>query len=849
MYENKDDIPSLLSYNDESSSCYEMKFLFSPDNPSGVLKSNIEKTDSIDGGHLSLTSSPKNDDQPQQNLNDFENLAEAQGLLEQQDNYAGSALAQNMDIEYLKAPDDEKEEPKAEDTKAEKIAINEQKIKKRKKTLRVKKERKLLNKKTNRKKDHKKKSFKNKNDIDINHEYIFINNYTPIQYSKNVHPQEQNPNELSNHIDIQEKKQQKGNLVEPSSQNKKSIILKNEKEKEKYESAKKELEKKLNKHLKEFLNNISSPIKDLITKSHFDVPKNFIDEKNRKDEKYIIDNLKYINSKIFEYLVNTVIKLKELKQQYEKDKAKEKKSSEKCANEFDEFDVFVKTVEKMDKNLIEELEKHITKLTFILSKIGIKDYESFTISKYLKKLLKIFITTDNKKTLSKPQLKQIYRIIDAYISPKKGKKELKMIKRKINNINQETNKIFILNNNDELLDKNLYNEGSSDLCSFKNEFLNNRKENSKIFPKNIEKMHSKENENNIKTNNTSDNNDKGIKIRKDHIVNIIKDFIISQFVSKFNEINESYKLIIIRKNKENNENKNKKKKANKFINDENIEEYDNVDEKDRFKLDYKFGDFTNQSFYFQQPRIELSNLNYITKYSYSNWKENSFVEIEEENYENKFQKINRIMEEDDIIKKNEHEIKANDSKVIIIYITLENKNNSEIDFDFMNSNFEKVINEAKKKQKYDGLEESKEAKNLINKIKIDFLFEILKDENLIMKLFTKIKNNKENLWKTNICRKITEEIFERQDLNGLVITLFYSEKVRGKNLHYKEQDKFIAKIRNLGGYDYLIPNNNCINNNIKSYMESFIKMLVNIYDHLNEKISSLKRKDEKKLKQ
>ena len=345
-------------------------------------------------------------------------------------------------------------------------------------------------------------------------------------------------------------------------------------------------------------------------------------------------------------------------------------------------------------------------------------------------------------------------------------------------INQETNKNSILYNDDELLDKNLYNEGSHDLCSFENEFLNNRKENLKIFPKNIEKMHTKENENNIKTNNTSDNNDKGIKIRKDHIVNIIKDFIISQFVSKFNEINKSYKLIIIRKNKENNENKNNKKKAN-----------------------------------------------------------------------NELQK-NNGMEEDNIIKKNENEIKGNDSKNIIIYIiTLENKNNSEIDFDFMNSNFEKVINEAKKKQKYDGLKESEEAKNLINTIKIDFLFEILKNENLIMKLFTKIKNNKENLWKTNICRKITEEIFERQDLNGLVITLFYSEKVRGKNLHYKEQDKFIAKIRNLGGYDYLIPNNNCINNNIKSYMESFIKMLVNIYDHLNEKISSLKRKDEKKLKQ
>ena len=839
MDENKDDLLSLLSYKGESSSFSELKNCFGPENLSGVLKSTVGEIDSIDEGHLSLKFPLKNDYQSEQNPNDFPNLAEAQ-YQEQQDNSANSALAHNMDMEYL-ASIDEKEEPKFEDINEEKIAINEQKIKKKKQTQdlvenvheRGKKERKLLSRKTNRKKDNKKKLSKNKNNNNINHEYI--NNYTPIQYSKNVHPQEQNPNEFSNHIDIQEKKQQQGNLVEPSSQNKKSEILKNEEEKAKYKSTKEKLEEKLNELLEEFLNNkkyiisklnISSPLKDLITK-HFDVPKNLIDEKNRKDEKYIIDNLKYINSKIFEYLVNTVIKLKELKQQYEKDKAKEKKSSEKCANEFDEFDefdVFVKTVEKMDKNLIEELEKHITKLTFILSKIGIKDYESFTISKYLKKLLKIFITTDNKKTLSKPQLKQIYRIIDAYISPKKGKKELKMKKRKINNINQETNKNSILYNDDELLDKNLNNEGSNDLCSFENEFLNNRKENLKIFPKNIEKMHTKENENNIKTNNTdkSDNKTKEIKIRNDHIVNIIKDFIISQFVYKFNDINKSYKLII---------------KANKFIN-ENIEEYNNEEEKDPFKLEYKFKDFTNQSFYFQQPRIELSNLNYITKYSYSNWKENSFVEIEEENYENKFQKINRIMEEDDIIKKNEHEIKANDSKVIIIYITLENKNNSEIDFDFMNSNFEKVINEAKKKQKYDGLKESEEAKNLINTIKIDFLFEILKNENLIMKLFTKIKNNKENLWKTNICRKITEEIFERQDLNGLVITLFYSEKVRGKNLHYKEQDKFIDKIRNLGGYDYLIPNNNYINNNIKSYMESFIKMLVNIYDHLNEKLSN-----------
>ena len=344
MVENKDVDLSFWSYKDESSSfSEELKNGFGPENLSGVLKSTVGEIDSIDEGHLSLKFPLKNDYQSEQNPNDFPNLAEAQYLQEQQDNSANSALAHNMDMEYL-ASIDEKEEPKFEDINEEKIAINEQKIKKKKQTQDLvengheggKKERELLSRKTNRKKDNKKKLSKNKNNNNINHEYI--NNYTPIQYSKNVHPQEQNPNEFSNHIDIQEKKQQQGNLVEPSSQNKKSEILKNEEEKAKYKSTKEKLEEKLNELLEEFLNNkkyiisklnISSPLKDLITK-HFDVPKNLIDEKNRKDEKYIIDNLKYINSKIFEYLVNTVIKLKEQYGCFEKDKAKEKEASENC---------------------------------------------------------------------------------------------------------------------------------------------------------------------------------------------------------------------------------------------------------------------------------------------------------------------------------------------------------------------------------------------------------------------------------------------------------------------------------------------------------------------------------------
>ena len=127
MDENKDDLLSLLSYKGESSSfSEELKNFCGPVNLSGVLKSTVGEIDSIDEGHLSLNIPLKNDYQSEQNPNDFPNLAEAQ-YQEQQDNSANSALAHNMDMEYL-ASINEKEEPKFEDT------INEQKIKKKKQT-------------------------------------------------------------------------------------------------------------------------------------------------------------------------------------------------------------------------------------------------------------------------------------------------------------------------------------------------------------------------------------------------------------------------------------------------------------------------------------------------------------------------------------------------------------------------------------------------------------------------------------------------------------------------------------------------------------------------------------------
>ena len=113
MVENKDVDLSFWSYKDESSSfSEELKNRFGPENLSGVLKSTVGEIDSIDEGHLPPNFPLKNDYQSEQNPNDFPNLAEAQ-YQEQQDNSANSALAHNMDMEYL-ASIDEKEEPKFE---------------------------------------------------------------------------------------------------------------------------------------------------------------------------------------------------------------------------------------------------------------------------------------------------------------------------------------------------------------------------------------------------------------------------------------------------------------------------------------------------------------------------------------------------------------------------------------------------------------------------------------------------------------------------------------------------------------------------------------------------------------
>ena len=197
---------------------------------------------------------------------------------------------------------------------------------------------------------------------------------------------------------------------------------------------------------------IAHCLKLLISEFFEGEKKIMIDGKAKEEKKNLMDALEIINRIIFEYLINTVKHIKEEYESFDKDKANKKDAFKKIIKPF---------LGIMDEALQDVLEPHETKLFLpisdILSKLGINDKESFTISNYLNELRKNIINTDNKKTLSKPQLKQIYWIIDAYISPKKDKKKQDMIYEMNNNINQEINK------------------DCNDLCSFEDEILNNKK--------------------------------------------------------------------------------------------------------------------------------------------------------------------------------------------------------------------------------------------------------------------------------------------------------------------------------------------------------------------------------------
>ena len=484
------------------------------------------------------------------------------------------------------------------------------------------------------------------------------------------------------------------------------------------------------------------------------------------------ESFKYI---IFQHIDDTIKKNKE-------------------GSEFSKEKYNIKFKDEMNKKLKDVLNPYANKLSFDKMKKEEKKYlEFFSTSKYIKKLLNKKKLTNKKGKLTKPELKQILRIFNAIKEHKKQKKKRKRINEQKNNIDM-INKDPVGLNEEKLFDNNFLDEysydsyDSYDLSNFNSDIFGNKEKENQIVQKNQKEKISTNNESNTGSNKTNKSEyiKEGKKFRNDHLINILKNITIHQFETKFNLLNESYKLKII----------NDKKNINKNLTN-NIDGTKEDDIKD-------IQDNNNE---------------------------------EEDNDGDKKEEYNN--------EKNNFEEEGRKEGKIIIYITIKNNNNIRKDLNFFQTNYEEIINDAKKRQNLVDLKESEEAKNLILKVKCAFLKEIMSDKNLCENLFEKIKKDKENLLKTDICRNITYEIFKRKDLDGLVNILFFSEKIRNQNIYFKDKDSFINEMKKLEGYEELISNYKDINDDVQRYMISLKEMADNIIDYLKGKKEIIEEKKNK----
>ena len=166
---------------------------------------------------------------------------------------------------------------------------------------------------------------------------------------------------------------------------------------------------------------------------------------------------------------------------------------------------------------------------------------------------------------------------------------------------------------------------------------------------------------------------------------------------------------------------------------------------------------------------------------------------------------------------------------IIIYIKIKHNDSIENDQKFMTTNFQDIIEKAKKKQNYENLDESNEAKTLINKIKKDYLKELLdKNENL----FQPNLINQTNRCINKKCNDVANQIFKTSNLDGLIIIFKYG-KARGNRINFKKKNLFANEIKNLKGYEKFTLELNKIDEDfLQFYMDELKKIAQNPLDYL-----------------
>lgn len=166
---------------------------------------------------------------------------------------------------------------------------------------------------------------------------------------------------------------------------------------------------------------------------------------------------------------------------------------------------------------------------------------------------------------------------------------------------------------------------------------------------------------------------------------------------------------------------------------------------------------------------------------------------------------------------------------IIIYIKIKHNDSIENDQKFMTTNFQDIIEKAKKKQNYENLDESNEAKTLINKIKKDYLKELLdKNENLFQPNLIDQTNRCIN----KKCNDVANQIFKTSNLDGLIIIFKYG-KARGNSINFREKNLFANEIKNLKGYEKFTLELNKIDEDfLQFYMDELKKIAQNPLDYL-----------------
>jgi len=297
--------------------------------------------------------------------------------------------------------------------------------------------------------------------------------------------------------------------------------------------------------------------------------------------------------------------------------------------------------------------------------------------------------------------------------------------------------------------------------------------------------------------------------RRDNLIEIIINFASDHFILEFNKTNDSYGLIKVKV----------KAKGNKNIIklDDNEKKEEDIIEKD------------------DKDIIEENDKDII-------------MEVDDREKDNKKEEKSQNNKGE---KNSNNEKKSNEGKIMLgITIAIYNKEDKKDNEDnenkekkikylsFMDSTWENIIKKAKYKHiNSENLIENEKAKKLIRNKKIyEYLRELLSNKKIKEEFFKSKKAYYENFCLDDKCKNVANKIFERKNLDGLLILLKYG-KPRGKSIEYNDKKSFAEEIKKLKGFEKFSLDLNDMDNRI---VESRLKKLEDI---ANEIIKTLTEKN------